>query len=57
MFEAKFENERGQIFFGGGRNPWFNTTKIEGLSLPEREFVVTGYAGQAGQIHAVHCQG
>ncbi|MBE7034818.1 MAG: hypothetical protein E7402_01665 [Ruminococcaceae bacterium] len=50
MFEAKFENERGQIFFGGGRNPWFNTTKIEGLSLPEREFVVTGYAGQAGQI-------
>lgn len=50
MFEMTFENNFGRICLSGGRGTSFRVTEVEGLGLVAREFNVTNYANQPGQV-------
>ena len=44
-----YENEKGKVVMGGGRNNPLQITAVEGLGLPERDYNVAVYANHNGQ--------
>lgn len=53
MFDVIYENEKGRLHFTGGgrrhRERELLLKAVAGLGLPNKEYNVTGFAGQAGQ--------